>query len=98
MILGFRVEKCKVINGFPFQWKGLAKCNNENYEQTKSISIGTGTNLFLLLLLLDDTELLTDGRAILAFMIVEDLLHFQDTLTSVLILTPLLGLLGARTH
>ena len=50
------------------------------------------------MLLLDCSELLSDGRAVLALMTIENLLHLQDALAPELVLAPLLGLLGVRPH
>lgn len=50
------------------------------------------------MLLLDGDELLSDGRAVLAFMAIENLLHLQDTLAPKLVLASLLSLLGTRAH
>ena len=50
------------------------------------------------MLLLDGVELASDGRAVLALMAIENLLHLQDALAPELVLAPLLGLLGARAH
>jgi hypothetical protein len=61
-------------------------------------SSGTSTNLDLLLLLLDSAELISDGRAVLAIMAIENLLYLQDTLAPELVLASLLGLLGAWAH
>lgn len=61
-------------------------------------SSGTSTNLDLLLLLLDGAELISDGRAVLAIVTIENLLYLQDTLAPELVLISLLGLLGARAH
>ena len=68
---------------------------NEKYDQIESLSVSTGTDLDLLLLLLDWAELLSDGRAVFAFMAVEYLLHLQDALAPELIFISLFGLLGA---
>ena len=50
------------------------------------------------MLLLDGAKLITDGRAILAIVAIKNLIHLQDTLAPELVLTSLLGLLGARAH
>ena len=66
----------------------MENTNNHN-------SSGTSTNLDLLLLLLDSAELISDGRAVLAIMAIENLLYLQDTLAPELVFASLLGLLGA---
>ena len=50
------------------------------------------------MLLLDWAELLSDGRAVLALVAVEDFLDLQDTLAPELALIALLALLGAGSH
>ena len=62
------------------------------------ISAGDGIGLDFLLLLLDHVELITDGRAVLALMRVEDLLDLYHTLASILVLVALLVDLLARVH
>ena len=92
-----RLGFAKVINGFPIR---EVKINEVLKRTIRSIqnSTATGGDLDLLLLLLDWAELLSDGRAVLALVAVEDLLHLQDALAPELVLPTLFTLLGAGTH
>ena len=75
------------------------KCfgKRDNYDKLIKFS-GTRTNFDFLLLLLSHAELFSKRRAVLAFMIVEDLLDLQKSLAAVLILASLLVLLCALGH
>ena len=85
------------MNGIPSDRNELAE-DDITIITIKPGSRSGGTNLDFLLLFLDGAELITDGRAVLAIVAIKNLLHLKDTLAPELVLTSLLGLLGARAH
>ena len=85
------------MNGIPSDRNELAE-DDITIITIKPESRSGGADLDFLLLFLDGAELVTDGRAVLALVAVENLLHLQDALAPELVLTSLLGLLGARAH
>ena len=63
----------KVINGIPIHLVRINEVIKRTIRSNEN-SIGTSGDFDLLLLLLDWVELLSDGRAVLAFVAFEDLL------------------------
>ena len=74
--------------------------HKEYIKAIKHIASGARTDLDLIFLLLlrDLADLITDRGAVLALVVVKDLLHLQKTLAAVLVLVPLLVLLVAGVH